>query len=148
MWSLSGIDDRLSQAEVLARENPELVVVAAVVALVALVGAYVLFRARRTPGVRFRRLLADRDEVAVLMHPNPDPDAMSAAVGVASLAEQLDVDATVQYPGQIRHQENRAFRTVLDLDLKPIEHVSDLAAESVVLVDHNEPRGFAGADGV
>ncbi|MGQ3328577.1 MULTISPECIES: DHH family phosphoesterase [Halorubrum] len=148
MWSLSGIDDRLSQAEVLARENPELVVVAAVVALVALVGAYVLFRARRTPGVRFRRLLADRDEVAVLMHPNPDPDAMSAALGVASLAEQLDVDATVQYPGQIRHQENRAFRTVLDLDLKPIEHVSDLAAESVVLVDHNEPRGFAGADGV
>jgi len=37
---------------------------------------------------------------------------------------------------------------VLDLELDPIEHVSDLAAESIVLVDHNEPRGFAGADGV
>jgi len=87
----------------------------AVVAIVAIVGAYVLFRVRRTPGVKFHRLLAERDEIAVLMHPNPDPDAMSAALGVASLAEQLDVDATVQYPGQIRHQENRAFRTVLDL---------------------------------
>jgi len=148
MWSLSVTDDRLSQAEAMARESPEFVVAAAVVAIVAIVGAYVLFRVRRTPGVKFHRLLAERDEIAVLMHPNPDPDAMSAALGVASLAEQLDVDATVQYPGQIRHQENRAFRTVLDLELDPIEHVSDLAAESIVLVDHNEPRGFAGADGV
>jgi len=65
-----------------------------------------------------------------------------------SLADQIGVDATVQYPGQIRHQENRAFQTVLNLELETIEHVSDLAAESVVLVDHNEPRGFAGADGV
>ena len=148
MWSLSAADDRLSQAEAMTRENPELVVAAAVVAVVVIAGAYVLFRAHRTAGVKFRRLLAERDEISVLMHPNPDPDAMSSALGVASLAEQLDVDATVQYPGQIRHQENRAFRTVLDLELDPIEHVSDLAAESVVLVDHNEPRGFAGADGV
>lgn len=105
MWSLSVTDDRLSQAEAMARESPEFVVAAAVVAIVAIVGAYVLFRVRRTPGVKFHRLLAERDEIAVLMHPNPDPDAMSAALGVASLAEQLDVDATVQYPGQIRHQE-------------------------------------------
>jgi len=148
MWSLSAADERLSQAEALVRENPELTVLAAVVALAALVGGYLLFRGRWTTGVRFRRLLAEQDEIAVLMHPNPDPDAMSAALGVASLASQVGVDARVQYPGQIRHQENRAFRTVLDLDLEPIEHVSDLAAESVVLVDHNEPRGFAGADGV
>ncbi|MUW15139.1 bifunctional oligoribonuclease/PAP phosphatase NrnA [Halorubrum sp. CBA1125] len=148
MWEQRALDERLSAAESLARENPELTAAVVLVALVVVAGAYLLFRARRTPGVRFRRLLADQEEVTVLMHPNPDPDAMSAAVGVAALAEQVDVDATVQYPGQIRHQENRAFRTVLDLDLDPIDHVSDLASESVVLVDHNEPRGFAGADGV
>ncbi|MDZ5810263.1 DHHA1 domain-containing protein [Halorubrum sp. AD140] len=148
MWSQIAADERLSQAETLVRENPDLTVLAAVVAIVAIAAGYLLFRARWTPGVRFRRLLAEQDEIAVLMHPNPDPDAMSAALGVASLASQVGVDATVQYPGQIRHQENRAFRTVLDLELDPIEHVSDLAAESIVLVDHNEPRGFAGADGV
>ena len=148
MWSLSAADERLSQAETLARENPELTALVVFIGLVVMAGAYVLFRVHRTPGLRFRRLLAEQDEIAVLMHPNPDPDAMSAALGVASLANQVDVDATVQYPGQIRHQENRAFRTVLDLELDPIDHVSDLAAESVVLVDHNEPRGFAGADGV
>ncbi|WP_418281252.1 DHH family phosphoesterase [Halorubrum sp. DTA98] len=138
----------LSEVEAFARENPELTAAAVLAVLVALASTYAFVRLRRAPGVRFRRVLADLDEIAVLMHPNPDPDAMAAAVGVASLADQLDVDATIQFPGQIRHQENRAFRTVLDLELDRIDHVSDLAAGSVVLVDHNEPRGFAGADGV
>ncbi|MFW5948830.1 MAG: DHH family phosphoesterase, partial [Halolamina sp.] len=53
-----------------------------------------------------------------------------------------------QFSGQIRHQENRAFRNVLDLDIENIDHVSELAAETVVLVDHNQPRGFEGAHGV
>ena len=148
MRMMSAAGDRVSQAEAMVRQNPEIAVGVALVLLIAVGVAVVVFRVRRTPGVRFRRLLAAEDEITVLMHPNPDPDAMSAAIGVASLADQVDVDATIQYPGQIRHQENRAFRTVLDLELEPIAHVSDLAAESVVLVDHNEPRGFAGADGV
>ena len=148
MLAPSVANERLSQGEALVRENPELAAAAVFVSIVAIAGAYVLLRARRAPGVKFRRLLTEQDEIAVLMHPNPDPDAMSAALGVATLAEQLDVNATVQYPGQIRHQENRAFRTVLDLELDPIDHVTDLAAEAVVLVDHNEPRGFTGADGV
>ncbi|WP_435074974.1 DHH family phosphoesterase [Halorubrum sp. HHNYT27] len=148
MRSLSVVSERLSWAGTVVQENPEATAVALVFALLVIGGGYLALRGRWTAGGRFRRLLADQDEIAVLMHPNPDPDAMSAALGVASLASQVGVDATVQYPGQIRHQENRAFRTVLDLDLEPISHVSDLAAESVILVDHNEPRGFAGADGV
>ena len=145
---MSAVGDRFSAAGAMVRENPEVAVGVTLAVLLVVAVVLVFIRARRTAGVRFRRLLSGEDEIAVLMHPNPDPDAMSAAVGVASLADQLGVEATVQYPGQIRHQENRAFRTVLDLELEPIEHVSDLAAESVVLVDHNEPRGFAGADGV
>ncbi len=145
MGPVSGVR---SEAEALVRESPELVAVAVVAGVSLLVITYALLRARRPAGVEFRRLIADQDEITVLMHPNPDPDAMAAAIGVASLADQLDVPATVQFPGQIRHQENRAFRTVLDLELDRIDHVSDLAAETVVLVDHNEPRGFAGADGV
>lgn len=134
--------------ETLVRQNPELAVAAVLSVVVVLGSAYAFLRLRRPAGITFRRLLADRDEIAILMHPNPDPDAMAAAIGVAALADQLGVDATIQYPGQIRHQENRAFRTVLDLELDRVQHVTELAAESVVLVDHNEPRGFTGADGV
>ncbi|WP_066412271.1 DHH family phosphoesterase [Halorubrum aethiopicum] len=148
MWAPATVSGWLSEAEAFIRENPELAATAVLGAVVVLLSAYVFVRARRPAGEEFRRLLAEQSEIAVLMHPNPDPDAMAAAIGVSSLADQLDVEATIQYPGQIRHQENRAFRTVLDLELDRIDHVSDLAAETVVLVDHNEARGFAGADGV
>ncbi|MEF8891682.1 MAG: DHHA1 domain-containing protein [Haloferacaceae archaeon] len=131
-----------------AAANPGVVVVVAVLALAALAGAVALRRYQRPAGVRLRRLLADLDEVAVLMHPTPDPDAMAAAMGVATLAEQVGTEPTLQYSGKVRHQENRAFRTVLDLEMEEVEHVSDLAAESVVLVDHNETRGFDGHDAV
>jgi nanoRNase/pAp phosphatase (c-di-AMP/oligoRNAs hydrolase) len=132
----------------LVRAYPELVVAVFLAAVTLVGGAYAILRFKRPTGTRFLEALASRDEVAVLMHPNPDPDAMATAMGVACLARQVDTEATLQYTGEIRHQENRAFRTVLNLDMSPIEHVSELAAEAVVLVDHNQPRGFAGAEGV
>ncbi|WP_435186328.1 DHH family phosphoesterase [Halobellus sp. EA9] len=125
------------------------VAAAVVVGLLALVaGLALLRRFTRPKGAQFRDELAALDEVAVVLHPNPDPDAMATGIAVASLAEQAGADARVQYPGQIRHQENRAFQTVLELDIDRIDHVSDVAAEHVILVDHNRPRGFAGADSV
>jgi nanoRNase/pAp phosphatase (c-di-AMP/oligoRNAs hydrolase) len=140
--------ESFAAAEQFAVSNPGLVAAVVVAVLVLALGLYALRRFRRPLGARFRGVLANRDELAVLMHPNPDPDVMAAAIGVACLAEQVDTDATLQFSGQIRHQENRAFRTVLDLDLERIDHVSDLACTDVVLVDHNTPRGFGGAGGV
>jgi len=138
----------LDRAADVVGSSPELIAAVVVSAITLAIGAYALRRFERPMGTRFVEHLADQEEVTVLMHPNPDPDAMAAAIAVANLAGQVDTGATIQYPGQIRHQENRAFRNVLDLDLEQIEHVTDLAAEAVVLVDHNKPRGFAGAGGV
>jgi nanoRNase/pAp phosphatase (c-di-AMP/oligoRNAs hydrolase) len=134
-------------SEFLARDP--LLVAAVVLALVAaaVAGILALRRLGRTPGERLTRLLARQEEVAVLMHPNPDPDAMSAALGVQALAERVGADATLHHPGQIRHQENRAFETVLDLDFDRVESDADLSG-AVVLVDHNEPRGFPGSESV
>ncbi|ELY89179.1 phosphoesterase RecJ domain-containing protein [Natrialba hulunbeirensis JCM 10989] len=103
---------------------------------------------RRPPGVRLQRVLADYDDVTVLMHPNPDPDAMACAMGVAAIADDVGTETTLQYPGEIRHQENRAFRTVLGLDVDQIAAGSELASDAVVLVDHNTARGFTGAQTV
>jgi nanoRNase/pAp phosphatase (c-di-AMP/oligoRNAs hydrolase) len=105
-------------------------------------------RLGRSPAKGLRAALAETDEVAVLTHPNPDPDAMASALAVTFLADEVDTDATIQFPGEIRHQENRAFRTVLDLEMDQIDEKADLAADDVVLVDHNVPRGFEGAGGV
>lgn len=103
---------------------------------------------RRPPGSRLQRVLAGHEEVAVLTHPNPDPDAMATAMGVAWIADTVDTETTLQYAGEIRHQENRAFRNVLDLEIDRIETREGIAADAVVLVDHNTARGFTGAQNV
>jgi len=102
----------------------------------------------RSPGRRLERTIAEHDTVAILMHPNPDPDAMASAMGVAGIARHVDTETDIYYSGQIRHQENRAFRTVLDQAFDRVSAVGDLDAEAVILVDHNEPRGLSGCEGI
>ncbi|WP_226012401.1 DHH family phosphoesterase [Halomicrobium salinisoli] len=149
LWAQGGVEGVPDAVTAVLEESPLLVAVAVVGAIALLFGLWwAVDRFRTPPARRLEQVLRSRDAVAVLMHPNPDPDAMSSALAVGEMAERTGTDATLQYPGQIRHQENRAFQTVLDLDFDRIESVEELAAEDVVLVDHNEPRGFPGAEGI
>ncbi len=144
-----GVDDVLvvdRAVDVVGDVDPLVLSLLVLGVITLLVGGWWAVRwLRRPPGVRLRRVLGKHDEVTVLMHPNPDPDAMSTAMGIARIAESADTDATLKYAGEIRHQENRAFRTVLELDLEHVETKADLESETVVLADHNVPRGFPGA---
>lgn len=123
-------------------------VAVALIAFIGIFGGYKLIsRYRRSAGEELRQLLAEQEQVTVLMHPNPDPDAMASAMGVEQIASSVGTTVTIQYTGQIRHQENRAFKNVLGVDCTPIETASELATrESVVLVDHNTPRGFTDSE--
>lgn len=125
-----------------------IVLIPVIVALgILLAGAFSLYRyLTRPPGRRFAEALSDVDSVAVLMHPNPDPDAMACALATRDIAESQNTDATMYYPGQIRHHENRAFEAVLDVEFNRIERASEIEEESVVLVDHNKPRDFPNAE--
>ncbi len=130
-------------------ESPLLAVGVLVTVFLLIALLMVVFRRfRRSKGTRLAGLLERQENVAVLMHPNPDPDAMSAAMGVQALADSVETEVEIQYPGQIRHQENRAFETVLDLDFDQIESDADLAEGPIILVDHNEARGFSGSENV
>ncbi len=143
------VQSAVDAAEQLIQQDPALFAVAAIGVLALLVALGLLVRIlRRTPGDKFRRVIGDYDELAVMMHPNPDPDAMACALAVAELADSMDTETTLQYSGQIRHQENRAFETVLDLDFDRVDHAGDIVAEDVVLVDHNTARGFDGAEAI
>jgi nanoRNase/pAp phosphatase (c-di-AMP/oligoRNAs hydrolase) len=121
-----------------------------VLAVVAAAGIllFVRLRADRTRAHQFRAALSARDEVAVLTHPNPDPDALACALTVRELAEDVGTDATIYYPGEIRHEENLALVRELGIEATRLRDRSDLASRDVVLVDHNQPRGFAGAGGI
>jgi nanoRNase/pAp phosphatase (c-di-AMP/oligoRNAs hydrolase) len=119
------------------------------VGVLLIVGGYLVYRGVIAPaGKRFARVVGSAEEVAVVMHPNPDPDAMSAALGAAAIADGVDTDATLYYPGQIRHHENRAFETVLDVAFERIQSAGEIDEQDVILVDHNEPRGFEGCENI
>lgn len=105
-------------------------------------------RLYRQPGRTLRRVFAGNDEAAILVHQNPDPDAMATAMGLATIADDAGAEPTLYYPGEIRHQENRAFRTVLDLDITRIEAAADVEGDVVALADHNQPRGLTNADNI
>jgi nanoRNase/pAp phosphatase (c-di-AMP/oligoRNAs hydrolase) len=95
-------------------------------------------------GVRAQRLReavrAVGGPMAVVMHDNPDPDAIASAVALREIAGALGVEATACYYGEISHQENRALVNLLELDLRHLgddEGVEEF--ESVALVDHSRP---------
>lgn len=128
-------------------ESPELIVLGVALALGLLAACFLIYRwVFATPGKRFARVLGSVDSVAILMHPNPDPDAMACAIAADTIAGDVDTESTIYYSGQIRHHENRAFQTVLDADFEQIETGEEIEEDRVILVDHNEPRGMEGCD--
>jgi nanoRNase/pAp phosphatase (c-di-AMP/oligoRNAs hydrolase) len=85
--------------------------------------------------------------LAVVMHDNPDPDAIASALALAEIARSVGVETDACYFGEISHQENRALVNLLDLDLRSVESVADVAEYSgVALVDHSRPGVNDGLD--
>lgn len=135
--------------EPLARESPLTALVVLIAALVILtVVLKVVKRWRRTRGEEFAQIVSNVDAVGILMHPNPDPDAMASAIAAKEIAEDRNTTATMYYPGQIRHHENRAFETVLNVEFERIEEVGEIVENDIILVDQNEARGFPGAENI
>jgi nanoRNase/pAp phosphatase (c-di-AMP/oligoRNAs hydrolase) len=78
--------------------------------------------------------------LAVVMHDNPDPDAIASAVALVDIAASVGVDADACYFVEISHQENRAMVNVLDLELRNLEPDDPLDEyDAFALVDHSRP---------
>jgi nanoRNase/pAp phosphatase (c-di-AMP/oligoRNAs hydrolase) len=92
---------------------------------------------------RLKKILRDLNgQLAVVMHNNPDPDAIASAVALAELARRAGCTASVCYYGSISHQENRAFVNLLSYELTNLDP-DDTAAldayDGFALVDHSRP---------
>ncbi|WP_049984863.1 DHH family phosphoesterase [Halobellus rufus] len=78
--------------------------------------------------------------LAVVMHDNPDPDAIASALALSRIAEAIGIDADPCYFGDISHQENRALVNLLGLDLTELDEAGDVTEYGgVALVDHSRP---------
>ena len=87
-----------------------------------------------------RRLATIDGTLAVVMHDNPDPDAIASAVALCDLAAAVGVDAEPCYYGEISHQENRAMVNLLEFDLRNLEPGDSLEEYAgFALVDHSRP---------
>ncbi len=54
---------------------------------------------------------------AIIVHNNPDPDAISSAMGLKEIAGSVGVKSEIHYRGNIDHHENKAFVNLLDIEL-------------------------------
>lgn len=79
--------------------------------------------------------------LAVVMHDNPDPDAIASAVTLSTIAARVDCPAEACYSGEITHQENKALVNLLEYDLVQFEPGEVDLSEygGVALVDHSRP---------
>ncbi|AUV83899.1 DHH family phosphoesterase [Salinigranum rubrum] len=90
---------------------------------------------------RLLRVLRGIDgTLAVVMHDNPDPDAIASALALVRIADAVGVDAVPCYFGEVSHQENRALINLLDLSLTNLEPGTTMDEYGgIALVDHSRP---------
>ncbi|MFA9515929.1 DHH family phosphoesterase [Halopenitus sp. H-Gu1] len=96
-------------------------------------------------------ILTETDgEMAILTHDTPDPDSIASATALQAIADSFDVDADILHPGDIGHQENRAFVNLLGIDLLSREEAQSLSEyETIAIVDHaksGDPEATIDAD--
>ncbi|WP_254525519.1 DHH family phosphoesterase [Natrinema caseinilyticum] len=80
------------------------------------------------------------DSLAIVCHPNPDPDCIASALALERIGAESGVDdVQLFYCGEISHQQNRAFVNLLDVSIRhPSTDTSITNYQSLALVDHAE----------
>lgn len=79
--------------------------------------------------------------MGIIIHNNPDPDAISGALALQEIASTFDVQGDILYSGEIGHQENKAFVNLLDIELFKMEEADIIKYDKLALVDCSIP-GF------
>ena len=70
-----------------------------------------------------KKILEKSRSLAIIMHDNPDPDAMSSAYALKTIAESFDVETTIYYGGEIGHEGNKLMVELLKWNFEKItEH--------------------------
>jgi nanoRNase/pAp phosphatase (c-di-AMP/oligoRNAs hydrolase) len=93
-----------------------------------------------------RELIDPARQVLVLTHPNPDPDAIAAALAMRSVLARDRRTCTLGYLGRpLTRPENVAMVDLLEIDLQRLEPDRLSKFDAIVLVDCQENL-FAGLD--
>ncbi|USG99472.1 NAD-binding protein [Thermococcus argininiproducens] len=82
------------------------------------------------------------DSLLIVMHDNPDPDAMASAAALQYIAQNMGLRSTIVYGGEITHHENRAFVNLLGLDMRKVSLGSyEVKRHSAIALVDCQPNG-------
>jgi len=88
-------------------------------------------------------LRANGDEkLAIVVHDNPDPDAMSGAVALKAIAASVGTESEILYRGEIGHQENKAFVNLLQIEMGKLDEQKTRSMsefKKIALIDCSMP---------
>jgi nanoRNase/pAp phosphatase (c-di-AMP/oligoRNAs hydrolase) len=91
----------------------------------------------------------DEDRILILMHDNPDPDAIASALGLQYLLEHLANKASlIGYAGIVGRAENRAMLKHRGIKLCSMAKISLQDFRCIALVDTQRPRNNSLPPGV
>lgn len=90
---------------------------------------------------RLRRFAGDVAVVPILVHPDPDPDAVSAALAVRALLRRKPDEAPIVTECAMTRPENRRMADLLHIQVTEVSEAELRALERVIAVD-TQPAGF------
>jgi nanoRNase/pAp phosphatase (c-di-AMP/oligoRNAs hydrolase) len=91
---------------------------------------------------RLRTILADKKELLVIIHTNPDPDALGSAIALAFIAEKMSgIKASIAYSGDIGRIENKLMVSALHIKAKQIAKIKFSKYDLIALVDTQPGAG-------
>ncbi|AIF69948.1 phosphoesterase [Palaeococcus pacificus DY20341] len=103
------------------------------------------FAEKKNASLLYRKLLDLKqkgDSLLIVMHDNPDPDAMASAVALKAIAQQVGFTVKMVYGGEITHHENRALVNILGLDLVKVSRGSyEIKRHPFIAIIDCQPNG-------
>ncbi len=78
-------------------------------------------------------------KLAIIVHDNPDPDAISSAMGLKEIANSVGVKADILYKGIIGHHENKAFVNLLDIEMDQSKDFKASDYKKIALIESSAP---------
>lgn len=76
----------------------------------------------------------------IVMHKNPDPDAMASAMALKTIFEKWGVSSEIAYGGKIGYDENKAMVNLLGIKLNPIDELNVSKYCSIAVVDSSSSK--------
>jgi nanoRNase/pAp phosphatase (c-di-AMP/oligoRNAs hydrolase) len=90
----------------------------------------------------FIYLLKDKKEFLIIIHNNPDPDALASAFALSYLAQKLNnINTSIAYGGNIGRTENRIMVSQLAIKLKQIGKIKYSKYDLIAMVDTQPNAG-------